>query len=78
MNKWVPITEERYDEMLGVLPPASRSGNAFQVGEPTDHRNGRPTFASFKRVGDQYFESEESLTFAEFKAEFPLAEWYGC
>jgi hypothetical protein len=77
MIKWVPITEERYDEMLGVLPPASvAEWQGFQVGEATDHRNGRPTFASFKREGDQFFESEESLTFAEFKAEFPKAEYY--
>jgi hypothetical protein len=29
---------ERYDEMLGVLPPALWLANRFLVGEPADHR----------------------------------------
>ena len=31
------VTEERYYEMLGVLPPERMSGGAFLVGEPVDH-----------------------------------------
>jgi hypothetical protein len=31
-------TEERYDEMLGILPPALMLGKGFLVGEPFDHR----------------------------------------
>ena len=31
------VTEERYDEMLGALPPERMTGNAFLVGEPMDH-----------------------------------------
>jgi hypothetical protein len=38
------VSEEKYDEMLGVLPPERATDNAFLVGEPTDHaldRSGR-------------------------------------
>jgi len=80
--KWLPVTEERYYEMLGVLPPASQGpSGAFQVGEAMDHKNGRPTFASFKMEGGEYFESEEALTYREFVAEVgqPAAYYYaGC
>lgn len=34
-----------------------------------NHKNGKPTFASFKIVEDQYFESDDALTFAEFQRE---------
>jgi hypothetical protein len=67
--KWVPTTEKMYYEMLGVLPPASWGNDAFQVGEPSDHRNGQATFASFRIIDGQFFTATESLTFREFKAE---------
>jgi hypothetical protein len=31
-------SEERYDEMLGILPPTVWVGKGFLVGEPHDHR----------------------------------------
>lgn len=68
--KWVETTEERYYDMLGVLPPAAYGAKgAFQVGEPMDHKGGRPTFASFKVENEKYFESEDALTYREFAAE---------
>ncbi len=68
--EWMPTTEKRFYDMLGVLPPAAYGkGGSFQVGEPMDHKNGRPTFASFKVEGDNYYESSEALTFREFSAE---------
>ena len=82
---WIETTEERYYEMLGVLPPASQGSmigaHGFQVGEPTDHNErGEPTFASFKEevrvMGSKFYESAESLTFREFKAEFSDAKYY--
>lgn len=74
--QWVETTEDRFHDMLGVLPPASQAGNAFQVGEASDHRNGRPTFATFCHRDGKYWESADSCTFVEFKAEFPGAEYY--
>lgn len=55
---WIEVTEERYDEMLGVLPPALMIGDGFLVGEPSDHRmcevtgnNYTPTWAAFVHIG---------------------------
>lgn len=83
--QWVEVTEEKYWEMLGVLPPASQGGmigaNAFQVGEAMNHNaRGEPTFATFKeevRVnGNKFYESTEAHTFREFKGEFSNAEYF--
>lgn len=77
MITWTPTDEKTYDEMLGVLPPAATDGHgAFLVGEPMDHRNGRPTFSAFKRHQGQYYASAEPVTFPEFQADRPGAEYY--
>lgn len=76
---WIETTEERYYEMLGVLPPASQGSmigaSGFQVGEAMSHNErGEPTFATFKEesrvMGSKFYESSEALTFREFKAVF--------
>lgn len=66
---WLQTTEERYWEMLEVLPPAYMGNGGFMVGEPTDHHavNGRPRFAAFKQKGDQYWESSRPMTIQEFR-----------
>lgn len=38
-NRWMEITEERYDDLLGCVPPARRCGEAFAVGEAKNHMN---------------------------------------
>jgi hypothetical protein len=64
-------TEERYDEMLGILPPALWVGKGFLVGEPYDHRKCKitgkiaPTYAAFFNAFGRYFEGD-ALTVAEF------------
>ena len=41
-NRWVEITLERYDDLLGCVPPARWIGKAFAVGEPmNDTDDGR-------------------------------------
>jgi len=35
--KGTEVTEEKYYDMLGCLPPEEMCGNAFLVGEPSDH-----------------------------------------
>jgi len=68
------VDEARYDEMLGVLPPALWIGKGFLVGEPFDHRRCKATgrlaasYAAFIRHRGKYYESEEAMTVAEFKA----------
>lgn len=77
MIQWQETTQERFDEMLGVLPPASMSGGGFLVGEAMNHRDGRPTFEAYLERDGQFFVSKDDVTFAEFKAEFPgAANWY--
>lgn len=66
--KWVQVSEERYDEMLGVLPPAVMTGFGFLVGEPMDHNSqGRPRFSAFVQAGGNFYEAREPMTVAEFK-----------
>jgi hypothetical protein len=65
-------SEERYDEMLGVLPPALWLGYGFLVGEPSSHRkckvtgNIMPTYAAFFNAFGRYFEGDD-MTASEFK-----------
>jgi hypothetical protein len=68
------VEEARYDEMLGVLPPALWIDKGFLVGEPFDHRRCKATgrwtasFAAFIRYRGKYYESEEAMTVGEFRA----------
>ena len=70
---WQPCTEERYYEMLGVLPPALWLYYGFLVGEPFDHRECTitkriaATYAAFVEKNGSYFEGP-NLTTAEFKS----------
>lgn len=72
MVTWVLITEERYVEMLEVLPPALMTGYGFLVGEPTTHRQCTvksrisPTYAACVVVEGRFYEASESLTVDEF------------
>jgi hypothetical protein len=69
---WKEVSEKRYDEMLGVLPPALWLGKGFLVGEPHDHRRCRvsrkvmPTYAAFAYAFGRYYEGDP-MTFAEFQ-----------
>lgn len=67
---WEPITEERYNELLECLPPASWTGNGFLVGEPYDHHaiTGQPRFQACIKRGKDYLASSRPMTKAEFRA----------
>lgn len=73
MNTWKRCTAERYEEMLGVLPPATMSGYGFLVGEATRHRRCaesgevRASYAAFVQVGGNYFEGPD-MTKPEWRA----------
>jgi hypothetical protein len=64
-------TEERYDEMLGILPPALWLSYGFLVGEPSTHRkckvkgNVMPTYAAFFYAFGRFFEGDD-MTVSEF------------
>ena len=65
---WEPVSEERYDEMLEVLPPAAYGSGGFLVGEPWDHHTltGRPRYQAFIKRGHEYLTSNRPMTKAEF------------
>ena len=70
---WKEVDEARYDEMLGVLPPALWIDKGFLVGEPANHRRCtvtsvvRATYAAFINHGDKYYEGP-NMTMPEFRA----------
>ena len=69
---WKEVTAERYDEQLGVVPPAIYTGDGFLVGEPFDHRTCAvrgviaATYAALVQIGDKFYEGP-NMTLAEFK-----------
>lgn len=68
---WRQTTEEKYDEMLNVLPPALWIGGGFLVGEPWDHDagNGQPRFAAYRYRDNVYEVANRPITRAEFRQE---------
>jgi len=74
LDLWIEVTEERYDEMLGMLPPAVHRACGFLVGEPMDHdANGMPRFTGFLISADgRYWESRRPITAREF---YQMVPW---
>lgn len=72
--KWKKVTSARYDEMLGMLPPAVMTGEGFMVGECWTHArcsiSGRiePMFQAFVEKGEAYYEATQPMSIAEFRA----------
>lgn len=69
---WKEVSADRYDAMLGVLPPALQTGIGFLVGEPFDHRRCsvtgdiRASYAAFIEHREKYYEGPH-LTVPEFR-----------
>ena len=74
MTTFTEVTEARYDEMLGVLPPAHWDHTGFLVGEPWTHRKCEvskrflPAFSAFIHYHGKFYESDGPMTIPEFKA----------
>lgn len=70
--EWKEITEERYYDMLYILPPEIHYANGFLVGEPSDHHavTGAPRFAAFVQYYGAYKEASRPLTKKEFRELF--------
>lgn len=66
-------SEERYDEMLEILPPALWLAKGFLVGEPFDHRTCKVTnvvrasYAAFFQHKGKFYEGD-NMTMPEFSA----------
>ncbi len=71
--KWKPISEERYWDMLGALPPAAQTGFGFLLGEAYSSArctvSGRDaqTFLAFAQAAGAFWEAARPLTILEFK-----------
>ncbi len=76
---WEETTEERWEDMLNVLPPACwpECGGAFLVGEPWDHHavTGQPRYAAYRRQNGKFFTSSRPMAKLEFlqALQIPLA-----
>ncbi len=65
---WQEITEDRYDDMLNVLPPVIWLDKGFMVGEPWDHNiRGQPRFGAFIRHRNKFYECLHPMTILEFR-----------
>ena len=72
MTTWNKTTEEKYWEMLEVLPPAIMTGNGFLVGEPLDHNSaGQPRYEAFVEKGGEFYVAAEAMTVADFRKVSP-------
>ena len=66
---WEETTEERYFEMLEVLPPALMASGGFLVGEAYDHDagNGQPRFQAFRKRSGAFEVANRPMTVSEFR-----------
>ncbi len=75
---WTEVSAERYNEMLGILPPALHTSYGFLVGEACSHRNCKidgtftADYAAFITVGKKFYACTENMTRREFKAVNPF------
>jgi hypothetical protein len=71
--KWTETTQDRYYEMLEVLPPEVMTGLGFLMGEPFTHGtctvtgNTLPRCEPYAQVGERFFVGSENLTVPEFQ-----------
>ena len=73
---WKEVDEERYWEMLEILPPIDwEMSRGFMVGEAWDHKRCSVTgaidataFGAFARKDGKYYECLQPMTRAEWRA----------
>lgn len=66
--KFTEVSAERYDEMLGVLPPIAWLDKGFLVGEAWRHNDeGQPMFAPFVTQAGRFYEGSEPITVADWR-----------
>ena len=66
---WERSTEQRYHEMLNVLPPREWKGRSFLVGEAYDHEGPRYTarYRMFRQEGELFLMSSRPVAVSEFE-----------
>jgi hypothetical protein len=77
---WTQITEDKYHDMLGVLPPAAwnMDAGAFLVGEAMDHHagTGKPRFSCYKQSDGKFWSLSTPITHAQFCELFGRTTYY--
>jgi hypothetical protein len=65
---WEEISEEKYFDRLGALPPRMQRLNGFLLGEPSDYcpKTGLDRYLAFKEDRGAFFASSRPVTVAEF------------
>lgn len=68
---WTETTEDKYWDMLEILPPAAMGNGGFLVGEPWDHHatSGQPRFAGYREWYRKFYVASRPMTRKEFAAE---------
>lgn len=59
-------TQERFDDMLGVLPPKAYHAGGFLVGEPVSYQRGGETFDAYFEIDGHYLQADDPMTVSEF------------
>jgi len=73
-KNWIKTTEDRFDEMLGCLPPVAWVSKGFLVGEAYDHGtckitgDTRARYTALVSHGGEFYESKAPMTIPEWKA----------
>jgi hypothetical protein len=73
MTIFKQVSEDRYYDMLGAVPPRLMTGTAFLVGEAYDTRQCAITklhcftYEAFMERDDKFYEASEPMTVAEFQ-----------
>ena len=71
---WFKITQDRFDDMLGALPPRIMEGGGFLLGEADSHvETGTPypeeRYRAFVQIGARCFEASRPLTLYQFRSQ---------
>lgn len=71
---WKLVTEDRYDEMLGVVPPLDWVSKGFLVGEQWCDKEcsvialPSPAYTAFVSYMGRFYENDEPMTRREWRA----------
>lgn len=73
-SRWKEVSEERYWEMLEILPPAVMDGKGFMVGEAWTHRTcsvtkvERASYSAFAEKDGRYYECLDPMSVPEWRS----------
>lgn len=74
--RWFKVDVDRFDEMLGVVPPVAQGGKGFLVGEPCDchGEDGTTRWTAMLSYNGSYYESLGPMTMKDWRAFEPARD----